>query len=666
MDDEAGTVTLSKDDFKAVMGKLGGHKQTAKRSQTNLIFLAFGYLAVSVGFIAVIVGLMNWRLEATKETKMSGTDMVGKSGQVARVGVVESFAEVYDLPKFDAHTLTQVKHITLTLNNGQEEAFQIQRISKKTGALAATFYDGSGNKVTIDAATLSCTATIGGKIHMTKHVAASQARRRLLRNNELKLYTREEIRQRRHAQRNLGAAGSGDVGFARLALRAVDGVAATETAGGHTYTELWVTGTTANVVNGVQADSTFELHVNKTASGTVYEYHRKSSELEYWVSSDGFLAYKSTGQPIHCANPEATTLATLMKGSLGLEDSAASDVAVTAGGEGDHLSVTTFEEVVFNTNAAVVFPDSLTCLKGMFASRAHDSQALHTRRLQEEEDIKAGRKERKLQTMDCTMAHMADDAYNNAESNIDGWTRHDSVSQGNMFAKLYKKNNQYALAYRGSDDVTDFMSDVAGATGGVRSYGGKSHHWAITDQVIDFDTAVNAMMDKNGVGRSNVNYLTGHSLGGAMATIRKADSSGSFNPTLTTFGALATGQGGSGTCDTSGTRYANENDPAVGNLNLLGVNTLSAYHHDPTSAKKVKSSISCLGFEETWWCRRCNWRGCDCGWEQSTTCETFGSFTQEGLGGSIGCTDKQHSVAIVTRAGWDNHAMTNYINAVCR
>ena len=57
-----------------------GHKETAKRSSQNLILLAFGYLAVSIGFIAVIVGLMNWRIEASKESHVKSSTMVGKDG----------------------------------------------------------------------------------------------------------------------------------------------------------------------------------------------------------------------------------------------------------------------------------------------------------------------------------------------------------------------------------------------------------------------------------------------------------------------------------------------------------------------------------------------------------------------------------------------------------
>ena len=91
IDREADTVTLSRDDFKTVMGKLGLHKKVAKRTQGNLVLLAFGYLAVSIGFVAVIVGLMNWRLEATKEALVkTGGQLEAKNGELIKVGEVNS------------------------------------------------------------------------------------------------------------------------------------------------------------------------------------------------------------------------------------------------------------------------------------------------------------------------------------------------------------------------------------------------------------------------------------------------------------------------------------------------------------------------------------------------------------------------------------------------
>ena len=98
-------MTLSTDDFKSVMEKFGVSRDSAKRSQRNFLALAFGYLAVSACFVAVIVGLVSWRLEASKEIKFSGGALVGQNGNVAHIGAVETLAEIYALPRYSVTTL---------------------------------------------------------------------------------------------------------------------------------------------------------------------------------------------------------------------------------------------------------------------------------------------------------------------------------------------------------------------------------------------------------------------------------------------------------------------------------------------------------------------------------------------------------------------------------
>ena len=127
MDDEAGTVTLSTDDFKKVMGKLGGHKEVAKRSQTNLIFLAFGYLAVSIGFIAVIVGLMNWRIEAAKDSRVASNTLVGVGDK--STDVVQTASMKVKLPLLVAPVLP--------------DGFEVDKMTVSYGTVEETFTVGS-------------------------------------------------------------------------------------------------------------------------------------------------------------------------------------------------------------------------------------------------------------------------------------------------------------------------------------------------------------------------------------------------------------------------------------------------------------------------------------------------------------------------------------------
>ena len=182
---------------------------TAKRTQGNFVLLAFGYLAVSIGFIAVIVGLMNWRLEATKETTVKGGNLVAKDGKVAKIQAAESFGQLYDLPMFDMQTLNQLKHVTVKLINGDEESFVIQRFQKRAGVKMLTLFDASGNTVSINAATKSTVVKVDGKMTVAEGTAFNLAKRRSLANSEPVLHSREEFFALRKRQERGLSAGSG-------------------------------------------------------------------------------------------------------------------------------------------------------------------------------------------------------------------------------------------------------------------------------------------------------------------------------------------------------------------------------------------------------------------------------------------------------------------------
>jgi hypothetical protein len=214
MDDEANTVTLSKDDFKAVMGKLGGHKQVAKRSQSNLILLAFGYLAVSIGFIAVIVGLMNWRIEASKESHVKGAEMVGKDGEVIKTADLINFASIFDLTKLSPASLVQVKHATLQLENGKDMAFEITGATKLAGSKSATLLT-PGGVILINGESMQAAATVNGVCFKVK--SPDQATRRVLASGDRKLlHAHADYFTAQSNGRSLSETNTG--GFAGLAI----------------------------------------------------------------------------------------------------------------------------------------------------------------------------------------------------------------------------------------------------------------------------------------------------------------------------------------------------------------------------------------------------------------------------------------------------------------
>jgi hypothetical protein len=193
MDDEAGTVTLSKDDFKAVMGKLGGHKQVAKRSQSNLILLAFGYLAVSIGFIAVIVGLMNWRIEASKESHVKGGTLVGKDGEAVKAAELLSFASIYDIAKLDVQTILKTRHASLEMEHGESMSLTITGATKRAGSSTVRLLT-PGGVVLIDGNAMKASVTVDSRCYVVKAPTSEETRRLRSTEGRQLVHSPEEFR----------------------------------------------------------------------------------------------------------------------------------------------------------------------------------------------------------------------------------------------------------------------------------------------------------------------------------------------------------------------------------------------------------------------------------------------------------------------------------------
>lgn len=217
MDEEAGTVTLSKDDFKSVMGKLGTHKRTAKTAKKNVLLLAFGYLAVTIGFIAVIVGLVNWRLEATKESHVVGSTMVSNDNTVVEVKDVESYTQLFDIPYFNMRTINKLKDVVVSLHDGRQVAFSVSRAVKSAGSTRLQLEDARGNFLEID----SCGMIALLKMDGIWHAIGSPEDSRKLSSAAPRLYSASEYSSLLVEQRALGS-NTGTSGTAVFALQAAE------------------------------------------------------------------------------------------------------------------------------------------------------------------------------------------------------------------------------------------------------------------------------------------------------------------------------------------------------------------------------------------------------------------------------------------------------------
>jgi hypothetical protein len=728
------------------MGKLGGHKQTAKRSQTNLIFLAFGYLAVSVGFIAVIVGLMNWRLEATKETTVKGGNLVAKDGKVAKIQAAESFGQLYDLPSFDMQTLNQLKHVTVKLITGDEESFVIQRFQKRAGVKMLTLFDASGNTVSINAVTKSTVVKVDGKMTVADGTSFNAAKRRSLANSEPVLHSREEFFALRHRQGRGLSAGSGHLGYAQFLLAAGEQLLdeATEISGDVTGS-LMASGSTLNTLNsgGSPKQSTWQLYMDRSTAttkdedftesnsyGATWEMHITSPTTEYWAKNGGKLSVRQNGK-LWCGFTDNVTMMQVLNHAARLSMPAFEyQLATTAGLSSTEYSANLFENVEYNTHqSTIVWPTELECYR---ASRAQDGDREYATDTQ-------GRRLSNTwgdaSSNECHAAHMASDAYtagstNNGDLASKGWKRDGScetsngLGAGSTYVQFYKNDNdERAIVYRGSDDLSDFFQDVANAAmnaawnkifpigewlnyESVTGDGGETEdvHSGIYKLFNSVKTCVDTY--KNG---KTIKFVAGHSLGGALAEIH-----GFVNGnTIYTFGALRTmnNKVNKDQCAAAGgvdgIRHMSIGDPAVGDLELAGISNLNSYTHvTRNSVEMYADHIGCTKFEQILvsgfkkakkWVENivCSWFNFSCGfswrhgfrcktrkeceggyvdtqiatktWQDTDQCAFWSPWSNHNKKAphATSCNAGGHNSDIASNS-WSCHSMDHYKNGVCR
>lgn len=176
--------------------------------------LAFGYLAVSIGFIAVIVGLMNWRIEATKESHVVGNSMVGKDGKAVKTADLINYAGLFDLPKFDTKTLVETKKVSMILQNGKEMSFEITGALKRPGSKRIELLT-PGGVVRVNGDSMRASATVNGKCYKAQ-VPTKEETRRLLSTDRSLLHSRATFFGTPGQGRGLSATTPG--GWAGLAM----------------------------------------------------------------------------------------------------------------------------------------------------------------------------------------------------------------------------------------------------------------------------------------------------------------------------------------------------------------------------------------------------------------------------------------------------------------
>jgi hypothetical protein len=209
-------------------------------------------------------------------------------------------------------------------------------------------------------------------------------------------------------------------------------------------------------------------------------------------------------------------------------------------------------------------PDVLEDASGLPEVDEADAQAIIDalgRRLESEDD---GSMRRLGTSIDYQMVLMASAAYNNNDCGSSGWQPWFSMNNNNAYAQVCwsgSSSNMCTISFRGSDDGSDWYSNIIGGlqTSKLGSYDVPSGFLTEYNKVKSTSTWATWNWAKSSSYCSGGVYVTGHSLGAAMATLMSLDQN---LPNVYTFAAPKGALNAQGKCD--GKRYFISNDPVPG------------------------------------------------------------------------------------------------------
>jgi hypothetical protein len=569
-----------------------------------------GVMMIMVGAMFAVTFSAN---EATKESHVKGNDLVGLNGLPVKTKAVETYAKLFDLPKFDISTLAQIKQLTLKMHDGLQATLAITKVTKETGSAMTKLYTATQDTVTIDADSRIVMANIDGKCHTVDVAANDVAVARRLFAEEAKLYSAEDFFALDDFVGNSRklADTSKMTGFASVALAASEAILDAAKASGYTAEDsmafegnvrdtaggcapimdmrTWLDGKTDESKVEAVVDNTRTItHMLTKKQGYEYKYARAAEDAAWTLNACEIIEFNDVA---------ATGPAELVDMKAKVVAHHGNEFAVKAG---DKLIV---GKATFGALAddIVVTPTPKECQVIWSAKVATmDPSDGAARRL--------GATPRKLGLKSNSQLWWASQcAY---KGNCAGTGT--ECSRDNANAKVITVGGKSVLAFAGTDGLSDFGDWIDNLNIGTKSTSSGNHHEG-------FFNYQNKISGCNSIYSGTYDYVVGHSLGGASATVFCK-----VNPSrcgkLVTFGAPKSRKNGDRACSASGTRYFHENDPITSDGTHL-IRVLGGFQHDVTSAKRVyKNTGSCYCGSTFGSCHRsgywlsCGWRGCSSGY----------------------------------------------------
>jgi hypothetical protein len=199
-----------------------------------------------------------------------------------------------------------------------------------------------------------------------------------------------------------------------------------------------------------------------------------------------------------------------------------------------------------------------------------------------------------------------------------GWTTWATCEGDNAFAKFMYKYPVMVIGFAGTDGLSDFSDWVDNLNLDTTNPSGQAN---VHEGFYNYQGKVSGCI----IGKKNqlagwgidIDYIVGHSLGGAAATVWSQHNDNPAVHGVYTFGAPKTRQDGS--CSVPGKRFAHESDAI--SSNVMGI--LGNFNHD------VQNSVK--AYKESYCSSDC-WAGC-CPWGWSDRKKTSTQTCSDNSGG---------------------------------
>jgi hypothetical protein len=574
--------------------------------------------------------------EATKESHVKNNDLVGLNGLPVKTKSVETYAKLFELPKFDIATLAQIKQLTLKMHDGLQATLAVTKVTKEAGSTVAKFYTATQDIVTVDGDSHIVMASVDGKCHTVDVTAGDVAMARRLRSTEAKLYDAEEffaLPDFVGGSRKL-ADTSKMTGFASVALAATEAVLDVAKANNYITDETmgfegdvraesgmcspimevktWVDSKNdQSKVDAIMENSRVITHMLSKTQGTEFKYTRATEADEWILKSCDALEFSDVAAE---GPAQLTAVKAQVVAHHGAEFVVKADKKLFVG------------KAIFGAKSddLIVVPKAAECKK-LYDEKAttFDPSDDAVRRL--------GGAPRKLGLKTNSQLWWASQCAYKGKCGRTGT----ECSASNANAKTMTIGGKSVIAFAGTDglsDIGDWLDnlDIRSTTvNGLKLHKGFERYQSKV--AASCSTMYNAKYD----------YCVGHSLGGAAATVYAKVTGNCRN--LVTFGAPKTRHNDQSGCSAVGTRVFHSSDPITSDgTHLLRI--LGGFKHDVKGARRVwKNTGSCkcgstfgLCHRSGWWVN-CGWRGCrsgyhcnDSGRHPDTKHSSGASCSQEG------------------------------------